>query len=146
MRREESVAVMGAGVLLGLLMGWAVSARAQDLTSDLAFLLRGTVPQVAVDVDGATTFAISPRFPFAYISLTCEGAETINTITGGRQGTVLYLAHGDTDCTLADDDAATAADAIDLTGAATTDVGAAKKVVVLIYNGTDWEQVTESDN
>ena len=39
----------------------------------------------------------------------------------------------------------TAADAIDLTGAA-TDVGAAKKIIGLIYNGTDWMQIYESDN
>ena len=134
------------GFLCGAALFTLVQAHAQDLTSDLAFLLRGTVPQVSVTVDGATTFAVSPRFPFHYITLACTDAETINTITGGRQGLLLYIAHGDTDCTITDDDAATAADAIDLTGAATDDIGAAKKVLVLIYNGTDWEEVSESDN
>lgn len=131
---------------LGAACFTALPVVGQDLTSDLAFLLRGTVPQTAVTVDGATTFSVSPRFPFHYISLACTGAETINTITGGRQGLVLYIANTDTDCTIADDDDATAADAVDLTGAASNDVGAVKKVLVLIYNGTDWEEVTESDN
>ena len=96
----------------------------------------------AVTVDGATTFAVTS----SYITLACTGAEAIDTITGGVTGMRLYIEHTDTDCTLNDDDAATAADAIDLTGAAANDVGAAKKVITLIYNGTDWLQVGESDN
>ena len=98
--------------------------------------------RATVTVDGATTFAVAS----SHTVLACTGAETINTITGGVTGMVLYLVNNDTDCTLADDDAATAANAIDLTGTATNDVGAAKKVVTLFYNGTDWEQMGESDN
>lgn len=95
-----------------------------------------------VTVDGATTFAVQTN----YHVLACTGNETINTITGGVTGMVLYLENSDTECTIADDDTPTAADAIDLTGAATTDVGAAAKVLVLLYNGASWLEVGESDN
>jgi hypothetical protein len=98
---------------------------------------------LTVTVDGATTFAVTSS---DYIVLTCTGAETINTITGGVVGKVLVIENTDTDCTIADDDAATAADAVDLTGTATNDVGAAAKVIGLIYNGTHWKQIWESDN
>ena len=96
----------------------------------------------SVTVDAATTFAITST----YAVVACTGAETINTITGGFTGAVLYLENTDTDCTIADDDAAVAANAINLTGAGTNDVGAAEKILVLLYNGTDWQEVTESDN
>lgn len=96
----------------------------------------------AVTVDGATTFAITS----GYVVLACTGAETINTITGGLTGMTLIIENTDTECTIADDDAPTAANAIDLTGTATTDVGAAKKIITLLYNGTDWVQISESDN
>lgn len=95
-----------------------------------------------ITVDAATTFAITA----SYHVLACTGAETINTITGAANGTLLYLENSDTDCTIADDDAATAANAIDLTGATTNDVGAVAKVLVLLYTGTHWKEVTESDN
>lgn len=93
-------------------------------------------------VDGATTFALTQ----GYVVLACTGAETINTITGGITGMVVYLENSDSECTLADDDDATAANAIDLTGTATTDVGAVAKVLTLIYNGSHWLQTGESDN
>jgi hypothetical protein len=96
----------------------------------------------AITVDGATTFAVTS----GYITLACTGAETINTITGGLSGQELIIENTDTECTIADDDDATAADAIDLTGTATTDVGAVAKVVKLLYNGANWMQVGESDN
>lgn len=96
----------------------------------------------AITVDAATTFAVTS----SYITLACTGAETINTITGGSSGMVLYIEQTDTNCTIADDDAATAANAIDLTGTATNDVGAVKKSLVLFYNGTDWYEISESDN
>lgn len=99
--------------------------------------------RMTVTVDGATTFALTG----GYILLQCTGAETINTITGAtRAGVVLYIENTDTDCTIADDDDATAANAIDLTGAAANDVGAVAKVITLIYNGTYWLQTAESDN
>ena len=141
---RKDIGVVGL-VMVGLIAGMFWPARGQDLTTDLALLLRGTVPRVTTDVNGATTFAVTPRFPWAYVLLTCEGAETIDTITGGRQGLVLYLEHTDTDCTLNDDETPTATDAIDLTGAA-TDVGAAAKMIMLLYNGTSWYELSESDN
>lgn len=98
--------------------------------------------QQAVTVDSATTFAATSNF----VILACTGAETINTITGGVQGLVLYIEHTDSECTIADDDSATASNAIDLTGTATNDVGATAKFIVLIYNGTHWSQISESDN
>ena len=136
-----------AGCFLALMVLSVCVSRgsSQDLSTDLALLLRGVIPQVSVTVDGATTFAITPRFPWTYITLACTGAEAIDTITGGRQGTILIIADGDTDCTLNDDNAATAADAIDLTGAA-NDVGAVAKDIALIYNGASWEELYESDN
>lgn len=96
----------------------------------------------AVTVDGATTFAVTS----SYVTLACTGAETINTITGGIAGMRLLIEHTDTDCTVADDDAATAADAVDLTGTASNDVGAAAKLLMLHYNGTHWLELSESDN
>ena len=86
--------------------------------------------QPTVTVDSATTAAITT----SQITLACTGAETINTITGGVQGMRLLILHYDTDCTLADDDDATAADAIDLTGTATFDVGAVNKVIELVLD------------
>ena len=96
----------------------------------------------AITVDAATTFAITS----GYITLACTGAETINTITGGVTGVLLTIEHTDTECTIADDDDATAANAVDLTGTATNDVGAVNKTIQLLYNGTFWMQTGESDN
>ena len=100
----------------------------------------GTRPTVTVDA--ATTFAVAS----SYTLLACTGVETINTITGGLTGTTIWLENTDTECTIADDDDPTAANAVDLTGAATNDVGAVAKVIGLIYNGTSWLQIFESDN
>ena len=93
-------------------------------------------------VNGATTLALTA----GRLILDCTGAEQINTITGGLAGMTLIIEHGDTECTLDDDDTATAADAIDLVGTATDDVGAVNKIIVLYYNGSHWLQVSESDN
>lgn len=103
--------------------------------------LGATPSRTTVTVDGATTFALAS----AYIVLACTGAETINTITGGKTGMILLLENTDTECTIADDENPTAADAIDLTGAA-NDVGAVAKVIALLYNGTHWLELYESDN
>ena len=145
---------LGFVIALGLLTALTVlfpptvpPVAAQDITTELAFFLRNLRNMQAattVTVDAATTFAVTGPYS-ARITLACTGAETIDTITGGTAGMVLYIQHTDTDCTLADDETPTAADAIDLTAAA-TDVGAAKKVVVLIYNAGAWEEVAESDN
>lgn len=97
--------------------------------------------QQAATIDGATTFAVSSN----YVLLACTGAETINTITAGVAGMVIWVENSDTDCTIADDEDPTAANAIDLTGAA-NDVGAVSKVIELLYTGSHWRQVSESDN
>lgn len=97
----------------------------------------------AITVDAATTFALTTS---DYITLACTGAETINTITGGVSGVLLIVEHTDTECTIADDDSATAANAVDLTGATANDIGAVAKVITLLNNGTHWLQVSESDN
>lgn len=98
--------------------------------------------RLTVTVDAATTFAITSNV----IDLQCTGAETINTITGASSGTILTLFNTDTECTIADDDNPTAANAIDLTGAGANDVGAVAKVITLVYDGTTWFQTAESDN
>lgn len=96
----------------------------------------------SVTVDSATTFAVTS----SRVLLACTGAETINTITGGISGMLLVIENTDTECTIADDDSATATDAIDLIGTGTNDVGAVAKVITLIYNGSHWLQTAESDN
>ena len=93
----------------------------------------------SVTVDGVTTFAITS----SYITLACTGTETINTITGGTTGTLLYIDHGDTECTLASDADPTAANAMALLA---SDVGAVNKTIVLMHNGTYWQELSESDN
>ena len=90
-----------------------------------------------IDVDGASTFVVTRNV----INLTCEGAESIDTITAGISGQLLTLIHQDTDCTLNDDDPATASDAIDLLGTATNSVGAASKAIQLVYNGSNWFEI-----
>jgi hypothetical protein len=114
-------AIAGGGTLRGLIVG---SGR------------------IAATVDSATTFAVTSQ----YMLLSCTGAETINTITGGVTGMELSIDHTDTECTIADDDDATAADAVDLTGTGTNDAGAVNKNITLRYNGTYWVQSAESDN
>lgn len=115
----------------------------QSTTEFTGYTYLGATPsRNTVTVDTATTFAVTS----AYVVLACTGAETINTITGGLTGMELILEHTDTECTIADDDDATAANAVDLTGAATNDVGAVNKVIKLLYNGTYWLQMSESDN
>lgn len=110
-------------------------------TLQVPFIIAHTTRDPIV-VDVATTFAVTSD----YITLACTGPETINTITGGQTGMRLVIEQTDIDCTIADDDDPTAANAIDLTGVATNDVGAAKKTITLLYTSTDWLQVSESDN
>jgi hypothetical protein len=115
----------------------------QSTTQFARYTHLGQAPNpVTVTVDAATTFAITT----GSVILACTGAETINTITGGKAGMILILENSDTECTIADDDAATAANAVDLIGTATNDVGAVAKMLLLYYNGTHWLQLTESDN
>lgn len=146
MVRKNIIWAAGVGLVAGLLS--ATATIGQDLTTELSFFLRdlrAMQSRPTVTVDAATTFATTSTY-IGYIVLACTGAETINTITGAVTGTRLYIENTDTDCTIADDDDPTAANAIDLTGVATSDVGAAKKLIGLIYNGTDWGQFFESDN
>ena len=109
---------------------------------DLALTGRSSVAPQSVTVNASTTFAVTS----SYVILACTGAETINTITGGVVGQFLMIEHQDTDCTIADDDVTTAADAIDLAGAATNDVGAQAKVITLYNDGSNWLQIGESEN
>lgn len=102
--------------------------------------LPGDVP--VITVDAATTFEVTSKS----LKLKCIGPETIDTITGGITGETITILHNDSDCTLADDDDPTAADAINLTGAATNDVGATDKMIVLWFDGTHWLQLSESAN
>jgi hypothetical protein len=94
-----------------------------------------------VTVDGATTFAVAS----SYMSLECTDAETINTITGGSTGMTLIIEHLDTDCTIADDDTATASDAVNLNGTGNL-AGAAGTNLTLIYTGEHWQELTRSVN
>ena len=137
---------LGATQDYRLVEGSAVSSSGV-LASDLNFgslydvsnlLLLDFAPQ-SVTVNGATTFAVTS----SYVTLACTGAETINTITGGTAGLIVYLENTDTECTIADDDDVTAANAIDLIGTATSDVGAVNKVITLLYTGTYWVQTAE---
>lgn len=92
-----------------------------------------------IDVDGATTFVVTRNV----IQLTCTGAETITTITGGVSGQLLTLLHEDSDCTLNDTDNDTA-DQLDLVGANGDLVGAADLVIQLVYTGSHWLQANVS--
>lgn len=93
-------------------------------------------------VNAATTFALTASL----VELRCTGAESINTITNGISGSLVYLMHWDSECTLVDDDDPTASNAINLTGAATNDTGAADKTITLVHDGTHWLQLDESAN
>ncbi len=131
--------------------GLAVFATSPTLTTPVLGVATGTdlalggklsvSTREAIVVDAATTFAVTS----SYVTLACTGAEVIDTITGGVTGMELTIEHTDTECTLNDDDAATAADAIDLAGAATDDVGAVGRTVVLRYNGTFWIHVVSTE-
>jgi hypothetical protein len=136
--------VLNAGGAAGLLQLRSNNSVELQATVDIVTITGrlGLSTRQSVTVDGDTTFAITS----SYVLLACTGAETINTITGGSTGVELVLEHTDTDCTIADDDDPTAANAVDLTGAATNDAGAVNKIITLRYNGTYWLQVSESDN
>ena len=55
------------------------------------------------------------------------------------------MINADTDCTLDDTEAATAT-TFSLTGANADNVGSATEFYHFIYNGTQWQQVSASDN
>jgi hypothetical protein len=140
---STNTAPLDGNIDVALLRG---AADRLDLATGASFnLVSGTISlagRPTVTVDAATTFAVAN----SYMILACTGVETINTITGGRTGLIVWLENSDTECTIADDDDPTAADAVDLTGTATNDIGAVKKVIGLMYNGSSWLQIFESDN
>lgn len=140
---NRTATAIGSGTQYGLVTAVGGSAKfSVGHGGALAFRNKPTIT-----VDSATTFAVANAADGAsYIILQCTGAETINTITGAVTGQILIIENTDTDCTIADDDAAVAANAINLTGTATNDVGAAEKIITLIYDGSAWAQIAESDN
>jgi len=94
-----------------------------------------------VDIDGATAFPITSNVH----TLTCTGAETITTITGGINGQLLTIIHEDSECTLNDTDDDTA-DQLDLVGADGDLAGATDQTIQLLYNGAHWFEVSRSVN
>ena len=112
-----------------------------DLTTDTAAVNQLGSPVVTIDVDGATAFATTRNV----VQLTCTGPETITTITGGVSGQLLTILHEDTDCTLNDTDDDTAAQ-LDLVGANGDLVGAEDLVILLVFTGSHWLQVSTSQN
>lgn len=132
-------------------IGWEASPAGNDcfLTSSTAENMTFSCPVAfasgaaqSMTLNGATTFGITA----STVLFDCTGAETLNTITGGSAGVILYLQNADSECTIADDDTATAANAINLLGTATNDVGATGKWLTLIHDGNAWQQVAESAN
>ena len=97
--------------------------------------------QATIDVDGATALPITS----SSVNLTCTGAETITTITGGLSGQLLAIQHEDTDCILNDTDVDTA-DQLDLVGANGDLTGAADLMILLYFNGTYWQELIRSQN
>lgn len=72
----------------------------------------------AISINGATTFALTVGKGVYQVSVV--GAETLNTITGGQEGDVIYLHWMATDATLTvTHTAATTADTLSLRGRAT---------------------------
>jgi hypothetical protein len=112
-----------------------------DLVADVATVNQLGSPVATIDVDGVTTFAVTRNV----MQLTCTGAETITTITGGVSGQLLTILHEDTDCTLNDTDDDTAAQ-LDLVGADGDLVGAEDLVILFVFTGSHWLQVGASQN
>jgi len=87
----------------------------------------------------ATTFAITGE----YIELTGDvGTNTIATITGGVPGQLIILEFVDALITITDDNTHVA-DSVDLSAAFT---GADDTILILVYNGTSWYEVSRSVN
>lgn len=112
-----------------------------DGTEDATFGINIGYEIQATDLAAATTIAIGSNV----LNLTCDGNETLTTITGAPVGMVLTILHGDTECTINDTDDDTA-DQIDMLGANNDLVGAADLIVQLVYNGTSWKAISESAN
>jgi len=87
----------------------------------------------------ATTFAITGE----YIELTGDvGTNTIATITGGVTGQLIIIEFVDALVTITNDNTH-AANTIDLSAAL---VGADDTILMLVYNGTSWYEVSRSSN
>ncbi len=93
--------------------------------------------------DGATTIAVTSSF----IKVTGDVGdnEVINTITGGTEGMRLVILWVDGLWDLDDVDAGTA-NTCDLVGANTDFVGTSNDTVELIFDGTNWHEVSRSVN
>ncbi len=113
---------------------------ASDIAAQAELQTQLSHDRQAVTIGAAvTTFAITSD----YVQLTCTAAENIATITGGLEGTRLIIEYVDTNCTLDADATPTATDALALDA---SDVSAVNKVIMLVYNGSHWLKVAESDN
>lgn len=105
-----------------------------------ATMFMGTTLQT-LTIDGVTTGVVTS----SRMRLVCTGTETLTTLTGGSTGMFLELLNDDTECTLDDTDAATA-NTFSLTGANVDEVGTTGERYLFIHDGTQWQQVGESDN
>jgi len=141
LKADDGELWVGGGLKLFSDGGGDIGNTGANRVNDIHMTGRLEHDRQSVTVDSATTFAITSD----YVLLACTDAETIDTITGGLEGTRLIIEHTDTDCTLNDDNDSTASNAIDLTGSG-NDVGAVAKFIMLVYNGSHWSQLAESDN
>ena len=84
----------------------------------------------------STTFAVTRDS----VDLNCAAPQNLNTITGGVVGQRLLIFHDDGNCTIIDDNAPTAANAINMKGGGGggDNSGSVDESIVLIFNGTHW--------
>jgi len=113
-----------------------------DLTASADLIQVGQMQQTTqnVDISFETEFAVTSDV----VRLQCPSAENLNTIIGGLNGEMIVIRHDDSNCTIVDDDDPTAANAINLGGAASNSVGATGKILTLIFNGSAWQEVSET--
>lgn len=100
-----------------------------------------TMPTVTL-AGAATTYAATRNIN----KIDCDGGgNSIATITGDQIGMEHCLWFTDATCTIVDDDAATATDAIDLTGATTNlATPAAGSILCLVHDGNHWVETSRS--
>lgn len=136
-RYAVSVQVNGTSTLSN-----STASTALNIADDMQQVGMWAQGAATITVDGATTFAATRNI----LTLECTGNENINTITlpaGASGGVLLVLHHGDSECTLtdADDGGADTLDLDELDVAATLNVGADDRTVLLSRDGTLWRQV-----
>ena len=91
---------------------------------------------------GATTFVCESNV----MTITGDGGgNTIGTITGAKDGTLLTMIFVDANVTITDTDAHTA-NTVDLAGTATNFTSADDKTLQIVYNGTSWYETSRSTN